>query len=67
MAAEVDTSDGTLQVGEVRPLFDTRSYDDTLHYDVSPDGQRFLVGTAVGPTGPPQITLVTNWTADLKR
>ena len=36
-------------------------------YDISPDGQRFLIGTLVGePTAPPP-TVILNWTALLKK
>jgi Tol biopolymer transport system component len=35
-------------------------------YDVSADGQRFLMNTASGPTGSPPLTLLTDWTALLK-
>jgi len=36
-------------------------------YDVTADGQRFLINTAVEQRSAAPITLVTNWTADLKR
>jgi hypothetical protein len=38
-------------------------------YDVSADGQRFLVNTAAEGTerAPAPITLVVNWTAGLKK
>jgi hypothetical protein len=35
--------------------------------DISPDGQRFLIGTVIGePTSPPP-TVILNWTAALKK
>jgi len=37
-----------------------------IRYDVSPDGQRFLINSAA-PEGPSPITVVLNWTALLKR
>jgi hypothetical protein len=37
------------------------------HYDVTADGQRFLVNTLVEAPPPPPITIVLNWTAGLKR
>jgi serine/threonine protein kinase len=39
-----------------------------FRYDVSPDGQRFLINNVGQPTavGPTQITVVTNWEAGLK-
>jgi eukaryotic-like serine/threonine-protein kinase len=36
-------------------------------YDVSPDGQRFLVSVPVGQPASSQITLVLNWQAILRR
>ena len=36
-------------------------------YDVSADGQRFLVNTLVEETASAAITLVVNWTAGLKK
>ena len=35
-------------------------------YDVSPDGQRFLVNTVVEAVAPSPITLVVNWAAALQ-
>ena len=35
-------------------------------YDVAKDGKRFLVNSGL-PQEPSPITLVTNWTAGLKR
>ncbi|MBI3330168.1 MAG: hypothetical protein HYZ81_26100, partial [Nitrospinae bacterium] len=37
------------------------------HYDVTADGQRFLVNTVVEEPPAPPITVVLNWTAGLKR
>jgi len=36
-------------------------------YDVSADGQRFLIVTAAGETAAPPLTLVVNWPAALER
>ena len=40
-----------------------------FHYDVAPDGKRFLLITTpqVQTTAPPPITVVLNWQAALKR
>jgi hypothetical protein len=35
-------------------------------YDISPDGQRFLL-IKVEPAAPPSIIVVQNWTEELKR
>jgi Tol biopolymer transport system component len=68
MAAEVNGQGATLEVGAVRQLFEIRRGGPGYVYDVTADGQRFLVNTAVEqkePSAP--ITLVINWTADLKK
>jgi eukaryotic-like serine/threonine-protein kinase len=36
-------------------------------YDVSPDGQRFLFNVLAQPAKPSSITVVLNWTADVKK
>ena len=36
------------------------------NYDVSPDGQRFVMVRAAGESGPPQIHLVLNFFKELK-
>ncbi len=67
MAAEVNGQGATLEVGAVRPLFEARPAGAGNVYDVTADGQRFLVNTAVEQKVSSPITLVINWTADLKR
>ncbi|MCI0389300.1 MAG: winged helix-turn-helix domain-containing protein [Acidobacteria bacterium] len=66
MAAEVKIKGSTLEIGAVRPLFETHpTHQGRLN--VTADGQRFLVNTLVEEKGSSPITLVVNWTADLKR
>ena len=36
-------------------------------YDVSPDGQKFLIGTLIGDTKAAPPTRILNWTAMLKK
>ena len=51
-----------------RPLFETHIREDPdRHYDVSADGQRFLLDSPVGEDTTPPITLVQNWTALLRQ
>ncbi len=62
----------TFEAAAATPLFQTRrrehvSSTDLFSYDVSADGQRFLVNTSIGEETTVPITLVQNWTADLKR
>ena len=54
------------------PLFQTRrrehiSSADLFSYDVSTDGQRFLVNTDVGEVTASPLTVVLNWTVELKK
>lgn len=64
MAAEVSGQGATLQVGSVRPLFTARqAVTGGFVYDVTSDGQRFLINTAVEQKASSPITLVQNWTA----
>jgi len=51
-----------LKLGPPQALFRTVS----SYYDVAPGGQKFLLGS-VGDQGSKPITLVTNWTAELKK
>ena len=70
MAAAVKGQGSAFEVGAVRPLFDTRAprtINPRSAYDVSPDGQRFLVNTLAEQAAPAPITLVVNWPALLKR
>jgi Tol biopolymer transport system component len=69
----LDVKEGpTFEADVPRPLFQTRrrehiSSSDLFSYDVSPDGQRFLVNTDVGEATSPPLTVVLNWTAGLKK
>ena len=58
----------TLRAGIVRELFpvDVADAVGSHLYDVSPDGQRFLVNVRVGPRIAP-ITVMVNWPALLKK
>ena len=51
----------------VRPLFQTPRIAAGYAYDVSADGQRFLVNTFEEETTSAPITVVVNWTAELKK
>jgi eukaryotic-like serine/threonine-protein kinase len=69
MAAEVFSSGGILEVGQVRPLFGatpnvTEGYP---LYDVSADGQHFLLRIYPEQKSGEPLTLVQNWTAGLKK
>jgi len=74
MAVTVSGQGSAFEAGAVHPLFEVRGRlagylgsGQGYNYDVSADGQRFLVNTAVGQTTSAPITLVVNWTAALNR
>ncbi len=68
MAAEVSGQASGFKVGAVRPLFETRARISSRYpYDVSADGQRFLVNSDLQAAASSPITLVVNWTAGLKK
>jgi len=63
MAAEVSAQGNNFVVGQVRPLFDIEPvFGGFYSYDVSADGQRFLVNTALAEqTTSPKSTVALNW------
>jgi Tol biopolymer transport system component len=69
MAAEVNAQGTALKVGAVRALFEFRpaSVTAAYPYDVTTDGQRFLINPAVEQSASAPITLVQNWTAGVKK
>jgi Tol biopolymer transport system component len=68
MSAEVKENGSKLEIGTVRALFpiNVRAGSSLSTYDVSADGQRFLFNGVTAENLQP-LTLVTNWTADLKK
>ena len=68
MAAPVTSKADALEVGEVRPLFGPVAiYQNAYRYDVSADGQRFLVALPEKQSSTPVVTVVQNWQAGLKK
>ena len=75
MAVAVKAVNGpkpSFEAGAPVPLFDAHivhpNIDVNMEYDVTADGKRFLINAtgAPGATSPP-LTVVTNWTAGLKK
>ncbi|HYL34321.1 MAG TPA: protein kinase [Bryobacteraceae bacterium] len=67
MAAAVSVKGDVLEVGAVSPLFAVAGVGGGYRYDVSADGQHFLVRTAPNATTEQRLTVVQNWTAALKQ
>lgn len=70
MASVVKTGGSEFEFTTPKALFKTRmlgSFGGVHEYDVSPDGQRFLIGTLIGESTAPPPTVILNWTAALKK
>jgi hypothetical protein len=67
MATAVKTTPD-FEAGVPAPLFDARlAVGPGRQFDVSSDAKRFLLNRALGDEASAPITLVLNWTAELKR
>jgi serine/threonine protein kinase len=68
MAVEIATG-SRFGAGTPKPLFraSIKSFDIGFQYDVSPDGSRFLINTLAEDAQTSSITVVQNWTAELKK
>ena len=66
MVADVRTDAASLEIGAIRPLFQSRQMGESYRYDVAKDGQRFLVNAGLTEELSP-ITLVTHWTEELEK
>jgi len=63
MAVDVKGTSTTFEAGHPRELFQTRAANAPFvasTYDVTADGQRFLIDTALDE-GPQPMTIVMNW------
>ncbi len=66
-AAEIKLNSSTAEVGSVVPLFHPHAFVGGFRdgYDVSADGQRFLVSVLEQQTGP--VTVLLNWPGEIKK
>jgi hypothetical protein len=67
IAAAVNGKGAGFEVGAARALFQTQITGLRYQYDVSADGQRFLINTSSQPAASAPITVVLNWTAGFKK
>lgn len=70
MSAAIKKGGDVFEFAAPKPLFKTRmlGHFGSFHeFDVSPDGQRFLIGTLVGDSKAPPPTVIINWHASLKK
>ncbi len=68
MSAEVDLKGTASRVSAIKPLFSLGAQvrNPGVAYDMTPDGQRFLVSRPVENTGAPSLLLIQNWPASFK-
>jgi hypothetical protein len=67
MSAAVDGTGATFKVGAVTPLFAPPLRNTSIRfYDVSPDGQRFLINATNEDRAASLMTIVVNWPAALQ-
>jgi serine/threonine protein kinase/Tol biopolymer transport system component len=67
MAATVAAHGDSFEVSQVQPLFTLRRGGTFWNWDVTPDGQRFLVNAVREDIESAPMTLVVNWVAGLKK
>ncbi|HKA21483.1 MAG TPA: protein kinase [Blastocatellia bacterium] len=70
MSSSVKTDGSEFEFGPPKALFKTRmlAWGTNFHeFDVSPDGQRFLIGTLIGEAKAPPPMVILNWTAEIKK
>lgn len=70
MVVPVDTSDSELRAAAPQLLFEGPfAFEPTnafANYDVTPDGERFVMVTRGGGTPPRELRIVLNWFEELK-
>ena len=64
MAVDIDATHG-LKAGTPKPLFQLP--EGAFNWDVSPDGERFLINVPVIKSSSVPLSVVVNWTAGLKK
>jgi len=70
MSVPVKTGGAGMEFGTPHALFKTRLFGQQaiLHeFDVTPNGQQFIVGTLIGEPKAPPPTVILNWTAELNK
>ena len=63
MAVPATVRGGSFEVGTPQPLFELRANTPGTQYDVTADGQRFIVSVPLHAEGTSPLTLVLNWPA----
>jgi eukaryotic-like serine/threonine-protein kinase len=67
-SAEINESANGIEIGKVRPLFQTHVAPlASWSYDVTPDGRKFIIVSEAPQLGFAPVTLIANWTELLKQ
>jgi dipeptidyl aminopeptidase/acylaminoacyl peptidase len=67
-AVEIQEEGGSLEIGNAQALFPVNASSSLLlPYDVTSDGKKFVIVVPITSSGEEPITLVTNWTAAVKK
>ncbi len=67
MAVNVDGSSPTFQIGNVEKLFEINPFKTGSVYDVTKDGQKFIVNSVLNKSDKSKVVLVKNWDKDLEK
>jgi Tol biopolymer transport system component len=67
VAVEIKADESGLKVGQVQPLFQMPPAGGDTDFDVTADGQKFLIKRALQSKSESQLTLVVNWPAELRK
>jgi hypothetical protein len=67
MAVAIRSTDTSIEPGAARELFQIALLGETSPFDLSSDGQRFVVIREEGDRVPAAITLIINWPAAVKK
>jgi len=66
-SAEISMKESTIEIGSVRPLFNTKANIRFGTYDITPDGQLFVVNSVIESYEDELITLILNWNSDVRK
>ena len=67
MIVDVKSTESTLEVGTVRPLFEMKTTGAVGLGDFTADARRFLLALSVGNQGSLPLVIITSWEKDLKK
>jgi serine/threonine protein kinase len=67
MVAEVDGSDDSFRVGNVKPLFKVAASRPGSVFDITGDGQKFISNEAPITTSDSKVVIVKNWNLELEK